>query len=79
MNLSMKQKQTHRQREQTCGCQGGCVGIREEETGNLGLAMERILYGMDKQQVLLYSIRNYIQCPVIDHNGKEHKKMYVCV
>ena len=23
MNLSMKQKQTHRYREQTCGCQGG--------------------------------------------------------
>ena len=22
MNLSMKQKQTHRYREQTCGCQG---------------------------------------------------------
>ena len=22
MNLSMKQKQTHRHREQTCGCQG---------------------------------------------------------
>ena len=23
MNLSTKQKQTHRHREQTCGCQGG--------------------------------------------------------
>ena len=23
MNLFMKQKQTHRHREQTCGCQGG--------------------------------------------------------
>ena len=23
MNLSMKQKKTHRHREQTCGCQGG--------------------------------------------------------
>ena len=23
MNLSTKQKQTHRRREQTCGCQGG--------------------------------------------------------
>ena len=27
MNLSMKQKQTHRHREQTCGCQG--VGWRD--------------------------------------------------
>ena len=23
MNLSTKQKQTHRRRDQTCGCQGG--------------------------------------------------------
>ena len=26
MNLFMKQKQTHRYREQTCGCQGGRDG-----------------------------------------------------
>ena len=26
MNLSMKQKQTHRPREQTCGCQRGWSG-----------------------------------------------------
>ena len=30
MNISMKQKQTHKHREQTCGCQLG-------KTGNLGL------------------------------------------
>ena len=37
MNIYMKQKQTHRHREQTCGCQGG----RNEEEGwigSLGLA-----------------------------------------
>ena len=28
MNLSMKQKQTHRRREQTCGCQVGGRGGR---------------------------------------------------
>ena len=33
MNLSTKQKQTHRHREQTCGCQG----IEWKEFGNLGL------------------------------------------
>ena len=32
MNLSAKQKQTHRHREQTSGCQGG-----EGCTGSLGL------------------------------------------
>ena len=37
MNLSTKQKQIHRHREQICGCQeGGEVG--EEWIGNLGLA-----------------------------------------
>ena len=36
VNLSTKQKQSHRHREQICGCQraGGC---REGCTGGLGL------------------------------------------
>ena len=39
MNLSMKQKLTHRHREQTCGCQGG--GKEGEGwIGNLQLADE---------------------------------------
>ena len=37
MNLSMKQKETHRYREQTYGYQGG-VGVGEGWIGNLGLA-----------------------------------------
>ena len=37
MNLSIKQKQTHRYREQTCGCQGG-EGAGESWTGSLGVA-----------------------------------------
>ena len=37
MNLSMTQKQTHRQREETCGCQGG-RGVGEGWIGTLGLA-----------------------------------------
>ena len=36
MNLPVKQKRTHRHREQTCGCQGGGVG--EGWIGSLGLA-----------------------------------------
>ena len=28
---------------------------------------------------LLYSRGNYIQYPVISHNGKEHAKEYVCI
>ena len=37
MNLPTKQKQTHRHREHTCGCQGG-GGVEEGRTGSLGLA-----------------------------------------
>ena len=36
MNISMKQKQNHRHREQTGGCQGG-RGVGEGRTGSLGL------------------------------------------
>ena len=45
MNLSMKQKQTHRHREQTCGCQGGRdgLGVWDEQ-------MQTNIYRMDKQQ-----------------------------
>ena len=37
MNLSMKQKQTHRNREQICGGQGG-GRVGEGWIGSLGLA-----------------------------------------
>ena len=37
MNISTKQKQTHRHKEQTCGCQGG-KGVGEGWIGSLGLA-----------------------------------------
>jgi len=37
MSLSMKQKQTHRHREQIYGCQGG-VEMGEGCIGSLGLA-----------------------------------------
>ena len=39
MNLSTKLKQTHRYKEQTCGCQGeGGGGRGEGRIGSLGLA-----------------------------------------
>ena len=37
MNKSMKQKQTYRHREQTCGCQGGGEA-GEGQIGSVGLA-----------------------------------------
>ena len=61
MNIAMKQKQNHRAREQTCGCQGrGEVG--EGMIGSLGLADANYYIRLDKQQgpiiqhIDLYSI-----------------------
>ena len=33
---------------------------------------------MDNKKVWLYSTGNYIQQPVINHNGKEYEKVYIC-
>ena len=49
INLSMKQKQTHRHREQTSGCQGGRE-MGEGWIGSLRWQMQTIIYRMDKQQ-----------------------------
>ena len=49
MNISTKQKQNHRHRQQTCGCQGGGE-MEEGRTGSLGLAEANYYIRMDKQQ-----------------------------
>ena len=67
MNLSMKQKQTHRYREQTCGCQ---VSGKDWE---FGISRE-LLYREWINKILLYNTGNYIQYPVINHNRKEYEK-----
>ena len=63
-------------RDQIYGCQIGAEG-----TGRLGVwdyLMQTITYRMDKQKdPTVYNTGNYIQYPVINHNGKEYKK--VCV
>ena len=74
MNLSMKQKETQRQEEQTCGWQGrGCWGRNGVGDGVSRLCLE------GKNKVLLYSTENYIQCPMINCNGKEYffKKQHI--
>ena len=48
-NLSTKQKQTHRHREQTYGCQGGGK-IGREGVGGWDQQMQSIIYRIDKQQ-----------------------------
>ena len=48
INLSSKQKQTHRRREQICGCQRG-GGRKSDGQGIGGWWMHRITFRMDKQ------------------------------
>ena len=69
MNLSTKQKQTHRHKEQISGCQGewgerGKVGEFEIRGCKL-LHLEWI-----SNEVLLYIIGNYIQSLGIEHGWK---------
>ena len=75
-NLSTKQKQTHRHREQTYGCQRGGSGGMD---WNFGISRCKLLYiERINNKDLWYSTGNYIQYPVINHNGKEYDKECIC-
>ena len=71
MNLSTKQKQTHRHREQTYGCPGGGK-IGREGVGGWDQQMQSIIYRIDKQQGPAVQRREYIQYSMINHNGKKY-------
>ena len=49
MNFSTNQKQTHRRREQTCGCPGG-AGTGRDKLGGQGQRRQTTLHRMDAQQ-----------------------------
>ena len=49
-------------------------GIGEGWIGNLGSADANYSIQMDKQEGPIMQCRNYIQYPVIHHNGKEYEK-----
>ena len=73
INIPMRQKQTHRHREQTVVAKG--------ERGGGGMDWEfrisrcKLLYReWINNKVLLYSTGNNSQYPVINHNGKEYEK-----
>ena len=74
INLSTKQKRTHRLVvAKGVGCGGGM-------DWDLGISRCKPLYiGWINNKVLLYSIGNYIQKPVINHNGKGYEKVYMCI
>ena len=70
MNISTKQKQS-------CGCQAGVEGRKDWE---FGISRCKLLYiGWINKEALMYSTGNYNQYPVINHNGKEYGKVYICM
>ena len=78
MNISTKQKQTHRHREQTCGCQG-----REGWGGKdweVGISRCKLVYIKQiTTKDLLYSTGNSTQYSVMTYMGKESKKDWIYV
>ena len=71
MNILITQKQTHRRREQTCGCQGGKGGGGKD--WEFGISRCKLVYiRWINNKVLLYSTGNYNQYPI--QNGKEYEK-----
>ena len=69
MNLSTNQTQTHRHREQTCGCQGG--EGREGKDGEIGVGRCKLLHlEWISNQVLMFSPGNYIQSLGMERDGR---------
>ena len=80
MNLSMKQKYTHRHTNRLVVAKGETGGGRMN--WEFGISRCKLLYiGWTNSKVLLYSTRNSIQHPVINHNGKKNmkKNVYICI
>ena len=76
MNLPRKQKHVHRHRKRLLVAKGkGDGGGMDWEFGTSRCKLVHIEW---VKKVLLYSIGNYIQYPVINHNGKEYEK-YICI
>ena len=79
VNLSVKQKQTHRQRTNRLVVDKGKEGCRGEYW-ELGISRCKLLYiEWINNKVLLYSTLNCIQCTVIKHNGKDYEKEYIYI
>ena len=74
MKIFMKQKQTHRHREQTSGCQERRFGSWE-----IGISRYKLLYIGGINKILPYSTGDYMHYPGMSHNGKEYEKEYICI
>ena len=82
--LTVKQRQTHRQRTD-CGYQvGGVWGKKDWDSGISRckpVYIEWVPLGIEwvNAKVLPQSTGNSMQCPVINHHGKEYEKVYICM
>ena len=74
MNLSMIQKQTYGRRKQTYGQQGE-KGCGRDKFGVWDQQIQITIYKINNK-VQIYSTGNYIQYPVINHNGKGYEREY---
>ena len=70
MNQSTKQKQTQGYREHTVVAKGEEAGRGTDWEFQISRC-KLLCLGWINNKVLLYSTGNYIQYPVINHNGKE--------
>ena len=76
MNLFTKQKETHKQ---TYGYQTG-KGVGDRQIRSLGISKYKLLcIKQINNKFQLYSTENSIQYPIINHNAKECKNIYICV
>ena len=48
--------------------------LERDKSGVCNQQMQTGIYRMDKQGPKLYNTGNYIQYPMINHNGKEYEK-----
>ena len=82
VNLSMKQKQTQRHREQICGCQG--EGRWGRGDGEFGISRGSLVYiDWMNDEVLLCSTGNHIPSPIkiigernVENNTYTHTYIY---
>ena len=69
MNLSTRQKQTHRHGEQTCGCQGERGGSGMDWECRVGI-YKLLLLEWISNEIPLCSTGNYIQSPGIERDRR---------